>query len=161
MKPVTNRMKTATNGTRNVHEMSVNDVMKRECFEFSKLMRASEKFSAHQEVFVFEGWDVRRMNTTRAKTRIRTTKRNVVMRRRGVHMLNMIEPFAQAMVGKESDKMIRDIELKVKMKTLTLTGIQELLQPHRVMDKYREHATFIVDCKTPPHYHVGTKSTLT
>ena len=45
-------------------------------------------------------------------------------------MLNMIEPFAQAMVGKESNKMIRDVELKVKMKTLTLTGIQELLQPH-------------------------------
>jgi hypothetical protein len=58
------------------------------------------------------------------------------------HMLNMIEPFAQATVGKESDKMIRDVELKVKMKTLTLTGIQELLQPHRVMDKYREHAPF-------------------
>ncbi|KAF8805014.1 hypothetical protein BYT27DRAFT_7169609 [Phlegmacium glaucopus] len=32
------------------------------------------------------------------------------------HMLNMIEPFAQATVVKESDKMIRDVELKVKIK---------------------------------------------
>ena len=51
------------------------------------------------------------------------------------HMRNMIAPFAQAIVGKESDKMIRDVELKVKMKTLTLKGIQELLQPHRIMEK--------------------------
>ena len=41
-------------------------------------------------------------------------------------MRNMIAPFAQAIVGKESNKMIRDVELKVKMKTLTLKGIQEL-----------------------------------
>ena len=58
------------------------------------------------------------------------------------HMHNMIEPVAQAIVEKESDKMIRDVELKVKMKTLTLTRIQELLQPHQIMDKYHEHAPF-------------------
>jgi hypothetical protein len=58
------------------------------------------------------------------------------------HMQNMIEPFAQAIVGKESDKMIRDVELKVKMKTLTLKGIQELLQPQQIMEKYCEHAPF-------------------
>ncbi|KAF8816644.1 hypothetical protein BYT27DRAFT_6382273 [Phlegmacium glaucopus] len=58
------------------------------------------------------------------------------------HMRNMIAPFAQAIVVKESDKMIRDVELKVKMKTLTLKGIQELLQPQRVMEKYHEHAPF-------------------
>jgi hypothetical protein len=31
-----------------------------------------------------------------------------------------IAPFMQAIVGKESDKMIKDVELKVKIKTLTL-----------------------------------------
>jgi hypothetical protein len=65
MKPAINRMKTATYGIRNVHETSGNDVTKRECFEFSKLARAGEKFSAHQEIFVFEKWDVARTNTTR------------------------------------------------------------------------------------------------
>ena len=45
------------------------------------------------------------------------------------HMNNIVAAFAQAIVGKESDKMIKDVQLKVKMKTLTLKGIQELLQP--------------------------------
>jgi hypothetical protein len=58
------------------------------------------------------------------------------------HMHNMITPFVQGIVEKESEKMIRDVELKVKMKTLTLKGIQELLQPQRVMEKYLEHAPF-------------------
>jgi hypothetical protein len=38
--------------------------------------------------------------------------------------------------------MIKDVELKVKMKTLTLKGIQELLQPQRIMEKYQELAPF-------------------
>jgi len=58
------------------------------------------------------------------------------------HMNNVVAPFAQAIVGKESDRMIKDIELKVKMKTLTLKGIQELLQPQQVIEKYRKHAPF-------------------
>jgi hypothetical protein len=58
------------------------------------------------------------------------------------HMHDMITPFVQGIVEKESEKMIRDVELKVKMKTLTLKGIQELLQPQRVMEKYLEHAPF-------------------
>jgi len=57
-------------------------------------------------------------------------------------MRDMVAPFVCTIVRKESDRMIRDVELKVKMKTLTLKGIQELLQPQRVMDKYREHAPF-------------------
>jgi hypothetical protein len=57
-------------------------------------------------------------------------------------MQNMIEPLAQAVVEKESDKLTRDVKLKVKMKTLMLTGIKELLQLHAVMDKYRKHAPF-------------------
>ena len=57
-------------------------------------------------------------------------------------MQNMIAPFVQEIVGKESDKMIRDVDLKVKMKTLTLKGVQELLKPQRVMDKYCDHAPF-------------------
>jgi len=58
------------------------------------------------------------------------------------HMNDVVAPFAQAIVGKESDKMIQDVQLKVKMKTLTLKGIQELLQPQQVTEKYREHAPF-------------------
>jgi hypothetical protein len=58
------------------------------------------------------------------------------------HMHNMITPFAQAIVEKESDNMIKDVELKVKVKTLTLKGIQELLQPQQVLEKYHEHAPF-------------------
>ena len=57
-------------------------------------------------------------------------------------MNNIIAPFAQAIVGKESDKMIQDVQLKVKMKTLTLKGIQELLQPQQVIEKYCEHTPF-------------------
>ena len=52
-------------------------------------------------------------------------------------------PLTQAIVGKESDKMIKDVQLKVKMKTLTLKGIQELLQPQQVIEKYREYAPFM------------------
>ena len=59
------------------------------------------------------------------------------------HMNNIVAPFAQAIVGKESDKMIKDVQLKVKMKTLTLKGIQELLQPQQVIEKYRKHAPFM------------------
>jgi len=57
----------------------------------------------------------------------------------------MIKPVAHKIVEEESDKMIRDPELKVTMKTLTLKGIQELLQPQKIMDKYREHAPFTWD----------------
>ena len=59
------------------------------------------------------------------------------------HMNDIVAPFAQAIVGKESDKMIQDVQLKVRMKTLTLKGIQELLQPQQVIEKYCEHAPFM------------------
>ena len=59
-----------------------------------------------------------------------------------VHMHDIITPLAQTIVEKESDKMIRDVELKVKMKTLTLKGIQELLRPQQVIEKYQELAPF-------------------
>jgi hypothetical protein len=58
------------------------------------------------------------------------------------HIHEMIEPVVHDIVKEESDRMIRDSELKVKMKSLTLKGIQDLLQPQRIMDKYREHAPF-------------------
>ena len=58
------------------------------------------------------------------------------------HLHNMIEPFAQERVEKESNKIIKDVDLKVKMKTLTLKGIHKLLQPHQLMGKYHEHAPF-------------------
>jgi hypothetical protein len=57
----------------------------------------------------------------------------------------MIRPVAYEIVEDESDSMINDPELKVTMKTLTLKGIQELLQPQKIMDKYQEHAPFTWD----------------
>ena len=61
------------------------------------------------------------------------------------HLEKVVGPFMQVIAEKESDKMIRDVELKVKMKTLTLKGIQELLQPQQIIDKYRELAPFTWD----------------
>jgi len=57
----------------------------------------------------------------------------------------MIGPVAHEIVEEESDKMIKDPELKVTMKTLTLKGIQQLLDPQKIMDKYHEHAPFTWD----------------
>jgi len=54
----------------------------------------------------------------------------------------MIQPIALEMSEEESDKIITDGELKVKMKTLTLKGIQDLMQPQRIMEKYQKHAPF-------------------
>jgi hypothetical protein len=55
----------------------------------------------------------------------------------------MIQPCAIEMVLEESDKLIGDKELQVKMKDLTLKSIKTLLQPDVILDKYHQLAPFI------------------
>ena len=54
----------------------------------------------------------------------------------------MIQPYAIEMVLEESDKLIGDKELQVKMKDLTLKSIRMLLQPKVILDKYHQLAPF-------------------
>ena len=54
----------------------------------------------------------------------------------------MIKPCAIKMVLDESDKLIGDKELQVKMKDLTLKSIRTLLQPDVIVDKYHQLAPF-------------------
>ena len=54
----------------------------------------------------------------------------------------MIQPYAIKMVLEESDKLIGDKELQVKMKDLILKSIRTLLQPKVILDKYHQLAPF-------------------
>jgi hypothetical protein len=54
----------------------------------------------------------------------------------------MIQPCAIEMVLEESDKLIGDKELQVKMKDLTLKSLRTLLQPNVIVDKYHQIAPF-------------------
>jgi hypothetical protein len=54
----------------------------------------------------------------------------------------MIQPCAIEMVLEESNKLIGDNELQVKMKDLTLKSIRTLLQPKVILDKYHQLAPF-------------------
>jgi len=54
----------------------------------------------------------------------------------------MIQPYAIEMVLEESDKLIGDKELQIKMKDLTLKSIRTLLQPKVILDKYCQLAPF-------------------
>ncbi|PPQ88111.1 hypothetical protein CVT26_015015 [Gymnopilus dilepis] len=53
-----------------------------------------------------------------------------------------VAAFAQKIATEESDRVINDPGLKVKMKTLTLKDIQSFLEPEHIMNMYREHAPF-------------------
>ena len=54
----------------------------------------------------------------------------------------MIQPYAIKKVLEESDKLIGDKELQVKMKDLTLKSIRTLLQLKVILDKYHQLAPF-------------------
>lgn len=54
----------------------------------------------------------------------------------------MIQPCAIEMVLDESDKLIGDKKLQVKMKDLTLKSIRTLLQPTVILNKYSQLAPF-------------------
>jgi len=60
--------------------------------------------------------------------------------RKNLH--KMIEPCAVEMVLEESDKLIGDKELQVKMKDLTLQLIKTLLEPKTIIEKYHLLAPF-------------------
>jgi hypothetical protein len=69
----------------------------------------------------------------------------------------MIQPCAIEMVLEESDKLIGDKELQVKMKDLTLKSIRTLLQPKVIVDKYHQLAPFTWSLKwTNNEYEVVT-----
>lgn len=41
--------------------------------------------------------------------------------------------------------MIRDTELQIKLKNLTLKRVEELIEHQQIMGRYREHAPFTWD----------------
>ena len=57
-------------------------------------------------------------------------------------MHDLIKPWAYQIVEDESDRLIKARELQVKIKSLTLKDIQQLLQPEMILAKYRELAPF-------------------
>jgi len=56
------------------------------------------------------------------------------------HLHDLIKPWAYQIVEDESDRPIKARELQVKIKSLTLKDIQQLLQPEMILAKYRELA---------------------
>jgi len=58
------------------------------------------------------------------------------------HVYEMIRPTACEIALTESDKIIEDRLLQVKMKDLTIAAIRELLQPQKIIEKYQELAPF-------------------
>ena len=58
------------------------------------------------------------------------------------HLDNAIKPYACEIAHKESDRLIRDDDLRIKIKDLTLKGIQDLLQPSKLQAKYQVLAPF-------------------
>jgi len=58
------------------------------------------------------------------------------------HIYEMIRPTACEIALGESDKIIEDRLLQVKMKDLTIASIRELLQPEKIIEKYQELAPF-------------------
>jgi len=79
-------------------------------------------------------------NTFPAGMIFRAWHENFLKARKNLH--KMIEPCAIEMVLEESDKLIGDKELQVKMKDLTLRSICTLLQPEMILKKYRVLAPF-------------------
>jgi hypothetical protein len=55
---------------------------------------------------------------------------------------NIIKPWAYQIVQDESDKLIKDSSLQVKINGLTLKKIQDLLRPEKKFAKYQELAPF-------------------
>jgi hypothetical protein len=58
------------------------------------------------------------------------------------HLYKMIRPAACEIALGESNKIIEDPVLQVKMKDLTIASIRELLQPQKIIEKYQEAAPF-------------------
>ncbi|KAJ7710312.1 hypothetical protein B0H16DRAFT_1900799, partial [Mycena metata] len=60
-------------------------------------------------------------------------------------IIQMIAPVAQAAVLEDSDRVIKDMSLQIRIKNLTIAGIRELLDPSKLAAKYRALAPFFFD----------------
>ena len=58
------------------------------------------------------------------------------------HLNDIIKPWAYQIVQDESDQLITAGSLQIKIKSLTLKGIQDLLRPETILEKYQELAPF-------------------
>lgn len=58
------------------------------------------------------------------------------------HLDDMIKPYAEEMVKKESDQLIEEKSFQLKLQTLTLRSIRELLSPQKILEKYQSLAPF-------------------
>ena len=59
-----------------------------------------------------------------------------------LHIYEMIKPVACEIALGESDTIIGDRLLQVKMKDLTIASIREVLQPQKIIERYQELAPF-------------------
>ncbi|KAJ7493794.1 hypothetical protein FB451DRAFT_1077509 [Mycena latifolia] len=58
-------------------------------------------------------------------------------------MREMITPLAHAIVLEESDNIIKDPLLQIRLKDLTIARMRELIQPGMLADKYQDSAPFL------------------
>jgi hypothetical protein len=58
-------------------------------------------------------------------------------------MREMITPLAQTIVLEESDNIITDPSLQIRIKDLTIARMRELLQPGMLASKYQQLAPFL------------------
>ncbi|KAG6805971.1 hypothetical protein H0H92_013191 [Tricholoma furcatifolium] len=61
------------------------------------------------------------------------------------HLHDMIRPYACNIVLEGSDRLITDPMLRVNTKDLTLSGIQQMLKPDKLVEKYTESAPFMFE----------------
>jgi hypothetical protein len=60
-------------------------------------------------------------------------------------ILLMITPVAKAGVLQDSNRVITDMSLQIRIRDLTISGIRELLDPSKLADKYRAIAPFFFE----------------
>lgn len=56
--------------------------------------------------------------------------------KQGNHLDDMVKPYAAEMVMRDSDCLIKDKYFQLKLRTLTLLSIRELLSPQKILEKY-------------------------
>ncbi|KAJ7233439.1 hypothetical protein C8J57DRAFT_1090569 [Mycena rebaudengoi] len=57
----------------------------------------------------------------------------------------MITPVAKAMVLEDSDRIIAEVSLQIRIKDLTIARLRELMQPSKLAEKYRALAPFFYE----------------
>jgi hypothetical protein len=56
---------------------------------------------------------------------------------------NMIQPCAHEIVLEESDNIIKDLSLQIRIKTLTIREIRDLLHPDALLERFKKSAPFM------------------